>query len=233
MYQSIKSLFYLSLLLSTVGLNAQTADRWQQAVDYTMNIDMDVKKHQMKGTQKLVYTNNSPDELNKVFYHLYFNAFQPGSMMDVRNITLGDSDPRVGSRIGNLKDNEIGYHKITSLKQNGKDVSYEVVGTILEVTLNEPIKPNSNVTFDMEFNSQVPVQIRRSGRDNKEGISYSMSQWYPKLAEYDYQGWHANPYIGREFHAVWMPTMASMQRGERFRAGQPLDRTHYLIRGSD
>ncbi|MFK7806466.1 MAG: M1 family metallopeptidase, partial [Saprospiraceae bacterium] len=128
---------------------------------------------------------------------------QPGSMMDVRNITLGDSDPRVGSRIGNLKDNEIGYHKITSLKQNGKDVSYEVVGTILEVTLNEPIKPNSNVTFDMEFNSQVPVQIRRSGRDNKEGISYSMSQWYPKLAEYDYQGWHANPYIGREFHGVW------------------------------
>jgi len=55
----------------------------------------------------------------------------------------------------------------------------------------------------MNFNSQVPVQIRRSGRDNEEGISYSMSQWYPKLCEYDYQGWHANPYIGREFHGVW------------------------------
>ena len=55
----------------------------------------------------------------------------------------------------------------------------------------------------MKFNSQVPLQIRRSGRDSAEGIDYSMAQWYPKLCEYDYQGWHANPYVGREFHGVW------------------------------
>jgi Peptidase family M1 domain len=73
----------------------------------------------------------------------------------------------------------------------------------LEVTLHTPIRPNSKVTFEMEFEAQVPVQIRRSGRDNAEGIAYSMTQWYPKLCEYDYQGWHANPYVGREFHGVW------------------------------
>jgi Peptidase family M1 domain len=197
---------YLILLLTILPLAAQVnaqPNRWQQAVDYTMVIDMDVKKHQYKGTQKLVYTNNSPDELKRVFYHLYFNAFQPGSMMDMRNITLGDSDPRVGSRIGNLKENEIGYQKIISLKQDGKEVAFEVAETILEVTLHTPIRPNSTVTFDMEYEAQVPVQIRRSGRDNAEGISYSMTQWYPKLCEYDYQGWHANPYVGREFHGVW------------------------------
>jgi hypothetical protein len=55
----------------------------------------------------------------------------------------------------------------------------------------------------MEFESQVPIQIRRSGRNNKEGIAYSMTQWYPKLAEYDHQGWHAYPYVAREFHGVW------------------------------
>jgi len=55
----------------------------------------------------------------------------------------------------------------------------------------------------MTWDAQVPLQIRRSGRDNREGVRYSMSQWYPKLSEYDYQGWHANPYIGREFHGVW------------------------------
>lgn len=202
MHYLIKSFFLLCFVTTSLQTYAQT-ERWQQAVDYTMTIDMDVKKHQFQGKQKLVYTNSSPDKLTKVFYHLYFNAFQPGSMMDIRNITLGDSDPRVGSRIGNLKENEIGYQKIKSLKQDGKDVSYKVEGTILEVVLNEPIKPNSKVTFDMEFEGQVPVQIRRSGRDNKEGIDYSMSQWYPKLSEYDYQGWHANPYIGREFHGVW------------------------------
>src|SRR5690606_7520530 len=52
-------------------------------------------------------------------------------------------------------------------------------------------------------NGQVPVQIRRSGRNSEEGVALSMTQWYPKLAEYDFEGWHANPYIGREFHGVW------------------------------
>jgi hypothetical protein len=53
---------------------------WQQHADYIINIEMDVKKHQFKGYQKLVYTNNSPDTLTSVFYHLYFNAFQPNSI---------------------------------------------------------------------------------------------------------------------------------------------------------
>jgi hypothetical protein len=75
--------------------------------------------------------------------------------------------------------------------------------TILEVTLAKPILPKTKTVFEMQFESQVPVQIRRSGRNNKEGIAYSMTQWYPKLAEYDYQGWHAYQYVAREFHGVW------------------------------
>lgn len=176
---------------------------WQQHANYKMEIDMDVNKFQYQGTQKLVYTNNSPDVLNKVFYHLHFNAFQPGSEMDVRSRTIEDADPRVGSRISTLKPNEIGYIKVTSLKQNGAVVKHETAGTVLEVELAKPIQPGDRVTFDMVFNAQVPVQIRRSGRNNKEGVALSMTQWYPKLAEYDFQGWHADPYIGREFHGVW------------------------------
>ena len=176
---------------------------WQQAVDYTMDIDFDIDTYQYKGKQKLVYTNNSPDVLDKVFYHLYFNAFQPGSQMDVRSRTIRDPDRRVRDRISKLKPNEIGYIKVNSLKQNGSTVSFETVGTILEVVLNSPIKPGESVTFEMDFDAQVPVQIRRSGRNSKEGIALSMAQWYPKLAEYDFEGWHTPPYIGREFHGVW------------------------------
>ncbi len=178
-------------------------DRWQQRAVYEMEIDFDVTTHRFNGKQRLIYFNNSPDQLDKVFYHLYFNAFQPGSMMDVRSRTITDPDGRVGSRIASLNEKEIGYHKISSLTHNGEPVEYEVVGTILEVQLNTPIAPHSSAIFDMEFESQVPLQIRRSGRDNAEGIAYSMAQWYPKMAEYDYQGWHANPYIGREFYGIW------------------------------
>ncbi len=199
----MKSLSFLSfILLFSICLNAQT-DRWQQKCKYEMVIDLDVETHQFTGTQKLTYWNNSPESLDKVFYHLYFNAFQPGSMMDTRSLNIMDPDSRVGDRISKLQRNEIGYHNIMSLKMDGEAVKYEVVGTILEVKLNEPIKPGAKVVFDMEFQSQVPKQIRRSGRDSKEGISYSMTQWYPKMCEYDYQGWHPNPYVGREFHGIW------------------------------
>ncbi|MTB51468.1 M1 family metallopeptidase [Lewinella sp. W8] len=194
--------FLLLLCSLTVSLAAQP-DRWQQRAEYQMNIDVDVKKNQYAGTQQLTYYNNSPDTLDKVFYHLYFNAFQPGSMMDVRNLNLPDADGRVADRISLLAEDEIGYIKVKKLSQNGAAVQYETVGTILEVALNQPILPGTSVQFDMEWDAQVPLQIRRSGRDNAEGIEYSMAQWYPKMAEYDYQGWHANPYVGREFHGVW------------------------------
>lgn len=183
--------------------NGKTSTYWQQHVDYTMDIDVNVNTHQYKGTQKLVYTNNSPDNLDRVFYHLYFNAFQPGSQMDVRSLNIKDPDGRVRDRISKLKPDEIGYIKVKNLKQNGVAVRHETVGTILEVQLNQPIKSGESVTLEMEFDAQVPLQVRRSGRDSKENVALSMSQWYPKLAEYDFQGWHTPPYIAREFHGVW------------------------------
>ena len=180
-----------------------TSTYWQQHVNYKMEIDMDVNTYQYKGKQKLVYTNNSPDVLNKVFYHLYFNAFQPGSEMDVRSRTIADPDGRVKDRISKLNPDEIGFIKVNSLEQNGVVLKHKTVGTVLEVELEKPIQPGESVTFNMVFDGQVPVQIRRAGRNNKEDVALSMAQWYPKLAEYDFEGWHADPYIGREFHGVW------------------------------
>ena len=192
--------------IDAIAQNSTTSSNdyyWQQHVDYKMEIDMDVESFQYKGKQTLVYTNNSPDVLNRVYYHLYFNAFQPGSEMDIRSRSIADPDGRVGDRISKLKPEEIGYIKVNSLKQNGTTINHETVGTVLEVELAKPIQPGESVTFNMDFDAQVPVQIRRSGRNNKEGVALSMTQWYPKLAEYDFEGWHADPYIGREFHGVW------------------------------
>ena len=211
----MKKITYLLFLMVTTTIIAQNTSYWQQHVDYSMNIDMNVENYQYDGTQKLVYTNNSPDNLNEVFYHLQFNAFQPGSDMDVRLQNISDPDRRMvnnlgtksapiyESRIAKLQPNEIGFIKVNALQQDGVDVKYEVIGTILKVTLNTPITSGSKTVFDMNFKGQVPLQIRRSGRNNKEGVALSMSQWYPKLAEYDFEGWHVNQYVAREFHGVW------------------------------
>jgi hypothetical protein len=207
MIKLVKKLVFL--LLCGVGtLIAQNnTPYWQQHVDYTMEIDMDVDTYQYTGSQKLVYTNNSPDTLSRVYYHLYFNAFQPGSEMDIRLQTIQDGDKRMmadgKSRIASLASEEQGYLNVLSLTQDGKAVNFNEEETILVVDLAQPIPPAGKTTFDMKFKGQVPLQIRRSGRNSKEGVALSMSQWYPKMAEYDFEGWHPNPYIAREFHGVW------------------------------
>ena len=191
------------LLFATIQYTIAQDFRWQQRVEYQMDVALDVKTNIISGSQKLTYFNNSKDTLSKVYYHLYFNAFQPGSMMDVRSRNIVDPDPRVVDRISKLKDDEIGFQHIQSLKQDGKDISFHVNGTLLEVSLAKPILPNTKTVFDMKFEAQVPIQVRRSGRNSKEGIAYSITQWYPKIAEYDFQGWHAYQYVAREFHGVW------------------------------
>jgi len=206
-----KNLIMAMSFMTLIGLAALQAQNstgyWQQHVDYTMMLSMDVENYRYSGSQKLIYTNNSPDTLYNVFYHMYFNAFQPGSEMDIRLQNIKDPDGRMyvdgKSRIANLTQEEIGYLHASSLQQDGMEVSFKMEGTVLEVALEKPITPGGKSTFDMVFEGQVPVQIRRSGRNNKEGVALSMSQWYPKMAEYDFEGWHANPYIAREFHGVW------------------------------
>lgn len=206
---NMKKIFLIALISLNFGnLLAQNSGYWQQQVDYKMDVVMNVKNYQYNGKQELVYTNNSPDTLKRVFYHLYNNAFQPGSEMDARLQSIKDPDPRMvnkmkESRIKTLKPDEIGYLNISNFKQDGLVANAKTVETILEVTLAKPILPHSKTTFTLDFDGQVPVQIRRSGRNNAEGIELSMAQWYPKMAEFDFEGWHADPYIAREFHGVW------------------------------
>ncbi len=178
---------------------------WQQKVDYKIDIDFNDKKHQFTGKERLTYTNNSPDTLRKVYFHLYYNAFQPNSMMSVRRAIVRDADPRfpLMDEIDMLKDDEIGYQKILSLQQDGKPLNYTISYTTLEVKLALPLLPKQSTTFLMDFEAQVPIQVRRTGRDSYDGVDYSMAQWFPKMAEYDKNGWHAHPYVAREFYAPW------------------------------
>ena len=176
---------------------------WQQHVEYDMDIKMDVSDFTFTGDQKLVYTNNSPDTIRKVYYHLFFNAFRPGSQMDVRSRTIKDPDSRVGGRILALEEKDYGALNVVSLKQDGKSVFFEEKETVLLARLKKPLLPGEKTELKMAFEGQVPLQIRRSGKMNKEGVHLTMTQWFPKLSEYDFEGWHPNPYIGREFHGVW------------------------------
>ena len=207
MIKIVKKLVCLLFCSAGALLAQNNTSYWQQHVDYGMEVTMDVETYQYKGTQKLVYTNNSPDTLQRMYYHLYFNAFQPGSEMDIRLQNIKDGDKRMmkdgKSRIASLSETEQGYLHALTLTQDGQKVDFSEEETILVVDLAKPIPPGGKTTMDMSFQGQVPLQVRRSGRNSKEGVALSMSQWYPKVVEYDFEGWHPNPYIAREFHGVW------------------------------
>ena len=193
--------FVLSLLLAASFLS--NAQYWQQAIDYTMEVSLDAETANYSGTQSLVYTNNSPETLYKVFYHLYFNAFQPGSEMAIRLKNSPDRNTRFKVDLDSLTKEQQGFLNVSNLTQDGMAVKTVNSETILEVLLNEPIPPGGSSTFKLEFEGHVPDVIRRAGKNSAEGVAFSMAQWYPKMAEYDLEGWNADPYTGREFHGVW------------------------------
>lgn len=202
--------FSLLFILCSLLLTAQKDAYYQQYAKYKMDIDIDAVNFTYKGQQTLQYSNNSPDELDVVYFHLYWNAFKDGSMMDQRVAGQGiNADGRLSarttngavSRLASIPTEEEGSQNIHWIKMNGKDLKFEIQGTIMKVYLNEKIKPKSNVTFTMEWDANIPMQIRRAGRNNREGVDMTMTQWYPKIAEYDYDGWATFDYIGREFHA--------------------------------
>ena len=211
MKKSILAICGLALALS---VQAQD-NHWQQEADYQMNVTMNVKNFQYKGVQKVTYINNSPDTLSTVFFHLYFNAFQPNSEMDANLQTLPDPDGRMAtnigtpqrpiyeSRIAKLNPDEIGYLRVKKLTQDGVPATISHESTILKVTLPTPILPHSRTVLGLDFEGQVPVMIRRAGRNSPDGVALSMAQWYPKMVAYDHKGWHTTEYLGREFYGVW------------------------------
>lgn len=207
----MKKIILCFFIFKTVVIFSQKTEYYQQHANYKIFADVDTKNFTYQGKQEITYTNNSPDELNILYFHLYWNAFKRGSMMDKRVQNQGiNADKRLSeknkngkivSRLASIPLDEEGNQNIHWIKQNGKNVKFEIQGTIMKVYLSESIKPRSQTSLTMEWDSVIPYQIRRSGRNNKEGIDMTMTQWYPKLAEYDYDGWATFDYVGREFHA--------------------------------
>ena len=202
----MKKSFAILFALILSQFQAQQNAYYQQGAQYKMDIDVNAEKFTYEGNQTLNYSNNSPDELNVVYFHLYWNAFKPNSMMDQRVAGQGkNGDSRLQkdgiSRLASIPKDQEGAQNIHWIKQNGKNLKFEIQETVMKVYLNESLKPNSKTTFTMEWDAVIPQQIRRSGRNNKEGVDMTMTQWYPKIAEYDYDGWATFDYVGREFHA--------------------------------
>lgn len=177
-----------------------------QGLVHTMNVIVNDDDYTFKGTSRVEFTNNTPDTLRQIFFHAHFNAFQPNSLTHKRVSAIGPNRLKPET-FANLKPNEIGKLDIlpgtSTVAGSGAAFTVERIGTIIRLDLTKPLLPNERTTLEFEFVGQVPVQVRRSGRNNAQGVRYSMAQWFPKLCQYDQHGWQNNQFVLREFYGVW------------------------------
>jgi len=189
------------LLISCSFTSANNIDNyWQQDVDYTMKVSLIDSIRQLTGTSIIKYTNNSPDSLDRIYMHLYPNAFQNNS---VKYREYLDSYGRK-SRAKEIQESlnsfisKIEIHNLSiSLPQEGlswihkKSIleSFNIEDTILEIKLLHKIGPGETSRIDLSWTHHIGEMVERAGFHKGQ---YNMAQWYPKIAVYDHNGWNAD-----------------------------------------
>ena len=171
---------------------------WQQDVYYNIKASINDSTDIIDGQLQLVYSNNSPDTLRYVFFHLYQNAFQPGAYLD-------DLQEENGADVkyGRYESQGLGT-KVEQMRSEGVDLKTELDNTILKVYLANPLPPNASMTFDVRFKTYFDNGNTRrrmklfmtSGFKHYDGV-----HWYPRIAVYDRRfGWETDQHLGREFY---------------------------------
>lgn len=191
---------------------------WQQRIQYFIDAELDPMQRIVFGKQKIVYTNNSPDTLRVIYLNLYVNAFRKNSLMETYQIERNKFEG--GSLISVLNDRYLGYNKVKNIRDEDQNfLDFEIDDTILKFVPNNPILPGTTSAFTLDFELKVPWLLRRMGWRNREGIEFSMAQWYPKLCVYDQKGWHLNYYLGREFYGEFSTFDVSITLPENYVVG--------------
>ncbi len=187
--------FKFTLLFFLFLISATAADSyWQQFVHYTMDIKLDTTKQDVIGSTSIVYVNKSPDTLDRIYMHLYPNAFQEGS---VKYREFMQEYGRLGRIAAMLEDmtpyeSEIEIHSFGVEGAQGVTSSdFHVDDTILSAYLPEPLNPGDSLLITLDWTHHTGEMIERAGRI---GDQYNMAQWYPKMVVYDQKGWHDDPF---------------------------------------
>lgn len=171
---------------------------FQQRVDHTIQVELDDKKHMLSGTMKMRYTNNSPDTLEYIYMHLYPNAYSVDNSAFSKQAVENRSTQHYLA-----KKSDWGYIDSLSFEQDGMSAKMAMTNDvdIIRILLPQPILPGQSSDIITPFRVKIPKTFSRLGH---EGNSYQISQWFPKPAVYDKNGWHPMPYLDQgEFYSEY------------------------------
>lgn len=190
-----KSILSILLILS-IKLTAQ--EYFQQEVNHTIDVRLNDKNHTLIAEQSIEYTNNSPDDLDLLWFHIWPNAYKNNSTALAKHELDGGN-----KELWNASEEERGYITDLNFTINGKKVDWRYHPEhidICKLILNKPIKAGEKVVIKTPFKVKIPnAKFSRLGH---VGQSYMITQWYPKPAVYDKEGWHTMPYLSQgEFYS--------------------------------
>ena len=191
----MKYFFLFSLI--AIGLNSWSQKYFQQFVDYNINVKLDDKNHKLIADETIKYTNNSPDTLHFLYFHLWPNAYKNNNTAFAKQqLANGNTD------FYYAHDSLRGYIYDLDFKINNKKIKWQLDSEnidIAKLTLNAPLLPHQTIEISTPFKVKIPGTFSRLGH---KGQSYQITQWYPKPAVYDKTGWHAFPYLDQgEFYS--------------------------------
>ena len=149
---------------------------WQQDVRYEIKVSLDVDSSLIRGTETLIYKNNSPDTLSYVWFHLYPNAYRKGSIYARETANNGNF------ALVRADESDLGWIETSNLTSNGTPCMTKVIDTEMKVLLRDPILPGESNVFKMDFRVKIPAFFSRMGHRDEHFV---ISQWYPKIVVYD------------------------------------------------
>ncbi|MEW6467923.1 MAG: M1 family metallopeptidase [Bacteroidota bacterium] len=190
----------LLLFLAAAASCAQAQSYWQQEVNYTINVKLDDVKHELNADASIEYINNSPNQLTFLYFHLWPNAYKNNQTALAKQLLENGE-----TKLHYAKDEDRGYIDGLDFKVNGQAVKMEydpVHIDICKLILNEPLNPGGKITITTPFHVKIPLgEFSRLGHIRQQ---YQITQWYPKPAVYDMNGWNQMPYLDQgEFYSEW------------------------------
>ena len=197
----MKKYFLLLVVLSFVNqafTQSKTQVKWQQQVSYKIDVKLNDETHFLNGRVAIEYTNNSPNDLKFIYMHLWPNGYKNRNTAFAKQMQKhGDLDFYYSD------DKDRGYIDSLSFEVNGVTAKAEATENIDVVKVNLPsvLNAGGKLVITTPFRVKIPKVFSRLGHKDQD---YFITQWFPKPAVYDVNGWNPMPYLNLgEFYSEY------------------------------
>ena len=180
-----------SLLIFLLPFSFCNAQYFQQEVKYTIHVSLNDQKHELSAFEMLIYKNNSPVTINEIYFHLW-----PAAYKNKNTILAKEIFQRGDNRMIVAQESDFGTMDSLDFRVNGEKVKWyflEDTIDVCKIVLNKPLNSGDSISISTPFHVRIPAaNLSRLGHS---GQAYYITQWYPKPAVFDKNGWNYFPYL--------------------------------------